>query len=345
MKKLFLLFLLFSFSLTAQNNFSDQYRAYIEEHGGPGLSGIMPVHPDMILDSTSVWTSLTDATTPFGRCVIGNIGNYVYVFTGQGTTSLAIAYHIPTNTWVSSTPATASGYNAGFCVAAGELYKCSGTGSVSVFEKFTPAGDGTGTWTVLPSGPTSIMAAHNSLVWDNGNFIYAYTGSYTSPYPTYLVRYDMTTQQWETKTGSTYNKKYPGMAVIGRNIYLIGGIPAAGQGAYCEKYNMDTDTWTTIADLPEAVSFAKWSVTTDGNYVFLLGSGGGYSTYPASQNAWYYNPATNTWAQETLLPALRGLVNGLYLPNFNKLFWGAGNDGIGSQNYQVEFLGRNRRSV
>jgi hypothetical protein len=104
------------------------------------------------------------------------------------------------------------------------------------------------------------------------------------------------------------------MATIGNYIYLIGGLLSDGTSPrICQRYNTTTNTWEQIADAPEDLNFTKWSVTTDGQYLFLVGSGGGYSTYPLSDKCYYYDPATNQWQLESTLPAQRGLPNGIFL--------------------------------
>jgi len=44
---------------------------------------------------------------------------------------MAAAYNISTNTWSASTVPTDPGYNCGYVVAGSELYKISGSSSVS----------------------------------------------------------------------------------------------------------------------------------------------------------------------------------------------------------------------
>ena len=115
------------------------------------------------------WNSTADAMQPFGRSIGGQIGNYVYVFTGQNAGLLAMAYNLTTNSWDSSTTCLDPGYNSGFCVADGELYKIAGTAADNTFEKFSPAGSGTGIWRLLVSASANIMEAQNSIVWDGGD--------------------------------------------------------------------------------------------------------------------------------------------------------------------------------
>lgn len=323
-----LTFLLCSFVSSAQTNseLTPEQRAYIDAHGS-SVSSIISNHQD-ITDDPSTWGSITVAPSAFGRPILGVIDDYLYIHTGQNTTSLAIALHLPTNTWVNSTPCTAPSSNSAFAVANGELYKLSGSGATTVFEKFTPTTGGAGTWSVLTGGPTGVMNAQNSMTWDGGNYLYAYSGSYTTPPVAYLSRYNITTNSWENLAGSPFIRRYAGMTEIDGFIYLIGGLVAdATSGAICQKYDPSTNTWSQIASLPEEVNFTKWSVTTDGKYIFLVGSGGGFSTYPISDKCYYYDPGTDQWQLESTLPAPRGLPNGVFVPGFAKLFFGGGNDG------------------
>jgi hypothetical protein len=334
--KNFLIFFLFTFIVTSvfpQIDGSENV-AILEEYG-TNVPVILQsgYDEDFILGTT--WTSLPNAPSVFGRSTAGVIGNYLYIHTSQTTTNLALAFHIPTSTWSTSTSCNFPSFNSGFCVANGELYKLSGTGNGTAFEKFTPDGTGTGTWTTLTGGPTVVMNAQNSMIWDGGNFIYVSSSGTSSPYPTYLQRYNITSDTWETRTGSLYPKRYAGMAYVNGYIYMIGGLEGSTlSAATCQKYNVSTDTWEAIASLPEDVNFTKWSVDADNNYVYLVGAGGGFSPYALTTNVYYYDIAANTWLLDAALPAPRGLASGLLMDGFFKLFLGGGNDGSGGTAYQ-----------
>jgi hypothetical protein len=333
MKKIVsLLYLLFFSSLIfAQLDVITQ--AELEEHGK--ATEIRP--PNELHTDSAQWAPLQPASTAFGRTVNGVVGEYLYIFSSQGATSLAIAMHLPTRTWVQSTPPGSPGYNAASCVANGEIYKLSGSGSVNVFEKFTPTSNGLGTWTTLTAGPSNIMNAQNAIAYDGSRYIYAYNADYNTPTSSYLARYEISAGTWESLTGSPHPKRYPGMVGIDGKIYIIGGlVPSGVDPQVCQVYDPATKGWSTIAPIPEAINFAKWSTTTDGRFIYLLGSGGGYSTYPASTNIYYYNPQTNTWGNDGNTPAERGLAVGIFLTGFNKVFFGGGNSGGSGTNYQVD---------
>jgi len=319
----------------SETDLTDEQYAYLAEHGSSTRS-ILQNEDTNFSDDPSTWNSLTNAPNVFGRSIGGVIGDYLYIFGGQDNPSLALAFHIPSNTWSNSTPANSSASNAGYCIANGELYKISGTGAASVFEKFTPVGSGTGTWTSLAAGPSVVMNAQNSMIWDGGDHIYVNTATFATPPVPSFARYQISSNSWVNMPVSVIGRKYAGMAVVNNEIFLIGGLTeTGGDGTICQKYNIASQTWSIIAPLPEPVTFTKWTVTSDNNYVYLIGAGGGYTGFPIIDKVYYYNPSTNTWLLESTLPAPRGLALGFLMTGFSKLFFGGGNDGTISTNYQV----------
>lgn len=332
MKNLFfsvLMLGLFSFCVSAQTG-SMTPQEYIEAYGTE-IPAPFNYEEDFFTESTT-WTSLANAPSFFGRATAGVIGNYLYIHTSQNATSLALAFHIPTGVWSTSTTCNFPSFNNAFTVANGELYKLSSSG----FEKFTPDGTGTGTWTTLPAAPSTVTPAQNSMVWDGGNYIYVSSSATSSPYTSYLQRFHITNLTWEARTGSLFPRRYAGLAFLNGYIYMLGGLHELSNFSdLCQRYNVATDTWEQIASLPEAANFTKWSTTTDGNDVYHVGSGGGFSGYTISDKVYYYDPATNTWTLESSLPAIRGLAIGLFVPGVYQLFFGGGNDGSSGTAYQV----------
>ena len=322
---------LLSVSLYSQNESSKQF---IEEHGD-GIN--IPILDQIDSPLSLGWTSTTAAPEPFGRSIGGVIGNYAYVFCGQANNSMAAAYNISTNTWSASTPPNSPAYNSGFIVANDELYKISGTGAVTIMEKFSPNGTGTGTWTALASGPTDVMNAQNAAAWDGGDYIYVHSSNYSTTAPaSYLSRYSISGNSWSSVTPTSIIKRYPGLVYNDGFLYLVGGLVlAADDPTLCMKYEIATDTWSAIASLPESVNFCKWTTTVAAGKIALVGSGGGYSTYPSNPKVFYYDVATNVWAYDGDTPAIRGLALAFYLPSESKIFFGGGNEGGTSTNYQA----------
>ncbi|NUN10972.1 MAG: T9SS type A sorting domain-containing protein, partial [Ignavibacteriaceae bacterium] len=331
MKNLLLLVFLLSVALYPQYSDPTPEQLFLEEHGSNDVTD--PLVPP-VTELTN-WNPLPAAPNAFGRTIIGAIGEYVYIFASQNASSMAAAYHIPSNSWVASTPCQFPAYNSAYCVAKGELYKFSGTGATSNFEKFTPTAGGLGTWTTLTATTTSLMNAQSAIVYGGDNYIYAYSSGISSPYPSYFSRFHLVNQTWENVATPQYARRYAGMAAVNGNIYLIGGLLSDGtSGDIAQKYDIAANTWSVIAPVPEVLNFTKWTVTEDGRYVYLLGSGGGYSSGALSSNVYYYDPSTNTWALESICPAPRGLATGVILKEYGKVFWGGGNDGSSGTAYQ-----------
>jgi len=331
------LLLSFGSSVLAQDILTreEQQLKNVEEHGYASRL----INTQIVLEQLGLtWTSILNAPEPFGRSIGGHIGDYIYVFCGQANNAMAAAYNINTNLWGTSTVCTGPASNSAFCVAHSELYKLSGTGAVSVFEKFTPDGTGTGTWTILTGGPTDVMNAQNSMAWDGGDYIYVHSSNYSTTSPaSYLSRYSISLNSWVTLTPTTYIKRYPGLIFVNGIMYLIGGlIPTGNDPTICLKYDPGTDMWDTISSLPEAVNYCKWTTTSVGDYVVLVGSGGGWSTYPSNPKVFYYNTLNNTWTYDGDLPADRGLALAFFVPSVEKIFFGGGNMGGSSTNYQSD---------
>ena len=91
-------------------------------------------------------------------------------------------------------------------------------------------------------------------------------------------------------------------AVIGETIYVPGGLVSTAQGAgvaaSVERYQSDTDTWDSVADMP-APRHHSMSVAVD-ELVYLLGGfGDGFDPWAT---AWVFEPQPNGWSEIADLP-------------------------------------------
>ena len=102
------------------------------------------------------------------------------------------------------------------------------------------------------------------------------------------------------------------------HIFLLGGATAAGSVASCLQYDVATNAWTHLPDLPVAVDHPAVMQTTDGRLIVAGGLTGGLAdpaTSPATSDVWslqYANAGTGaTWQPRASLlslndPAPRG---------------------------------------
>jgi N-acetylneuraminic acid mutarotase len=91
-------------------------------------------------------------------------------------------------------------------------------------------------------------------------------------------------------------------AVIGETIYVPGGLISTAQGtgvaASVERYQSDTDTWDSVADLPTPRHHSM-AVAVDGLVYLLGGFGDGFDPWAT---AWVFEPQPNGWGDIADLP-------------------------------------------
>ena len=87
------------------------------------------------------------------------------------------------------------------------------------------------------------------------------------------------------------------VASVGGNVYSFGGIVNNSPVANAYKYNPVTNTWTSIAPLPQPRGW--FSATSDGTYIYLLG--GEDQNFNTTATLWRYDPISNTY--NTSLPS------------------------------------------
>ena len=113
--------------------------------------------------------------------------------------------------------------------------------------------------------------------------------------------------QWTAKT-ATCPRSSAGTAVVGEDIYLIGGAGCVGTGGtmldLVEAYDTKLDTWTTRA--PLAVGRYGLSAVTVAGKIYAIGGievVGGVLVYSSAVEE--YDPIGNTWTSKTAMPTPR----------------------------------------
>jgi Kelch motif len=118
-----------------------------------------------------------------------------------------------------------------------------------------------------------------------------------------LDRYDAIHDRWRSLADMPTARAGLGSAIIGRHIYAIGGRrnpggPCSGRELrVVERYNIQTNTWVTLAPLPSRRSDSAAIAVRGRVYVF-----GGCRTNPRTgeikvlRTVDVYNPTTNRWS-------------------------------------------------
>jgi N-acetylneuraminic acid mutarotase len=113
--------------------------------------------------------------------------------------------------------------------------------------------------------------------------------------------YDPAAKQWtELAPNPGTAVDHPGGACLDGKVYLIGGLIKAGVAVKAVyAYDIATNTWAQVADLPQPRGAA--GVTVYNGKIYVVGGLG----YPDKNDLFAYTPGTNSWATLAAMPTAR----------------------------------------
>ncbi|MBF9142288.1 Kelch repeat-containing protein [Hymenobacter properus] len=159
-----------------------------------------------------------------------------------------------------------------------------------------------GTWTTGPTGtgltPQRFGSAALGTSASGSRLVYVFNGATASggPVPG-LQTLDVSTGNSGPGFANPMPASTAGVATINGLIYAIGGqLTNTTYTDALRRYSPATDTWTTLAPLPEAKSTV--GVAVNGKIYAI----GGYNGVVNSARVDAYDPATNTWQALGTLP-------------------------------------------
>ncbi|MEM3341920.1 MAG: kelch repeat-containing protein [Thermoplasmata archaeon] len=167
-------------------------------------------------------------------------------------------------------------------------------------------------WGICSYIPTGRTKAASGVV---GNKFYVIGGDYQrfiagSHYASYfdtsdhLECYDPTADSWSSKTKMPTARRGLAAAVIGTEIYAIGGYGVTNVSSKLECYYTTTDNWTTKAQMPTP-RYELAAAVVD-NKIYAIGGTNGSTHYAVVE---CYDPATDSWSTKSPMPtARRGLA-------------------------------------
>ena len=131
----------------------------------------------------------------------------------------------------------------------------------------------------------------------HAGFVYVIGGGSSEGVLSDVHRYDPVTDAWTDLASMPTARAGAVAAAVDNNIFVIGGrLSAAGpcSGGYLgtvEKYDIDANTWTTLAPLPSARS--DLAAVAHGGKIYVFGGCGGAGN--STSEVLKYNPETDTW--------------------------------------------------
>jgi N-acetylneuraminic acid mutarotase len=115
---------------------------------------------------------------------------------------------------------------------------------------------------------------------------------------------------------------------IGHTVYILGGFTNDYKSVTdrVDAFDMDTQTWTHVTDLPETEEHS--AVTTDGRYIYVLGGQHGTRFnnlgWYGTTHSYKYDTQTNTWSKFVDAPAIWFAPGCQMIGNEIYVFGGAG---------------------
>ena len=322
MKKLILLLLfVVAFSICAFAGDNSQAINWGDVSFGPPAPFVHVPGTDLV-----TWQQMNNCTGA-RRAACGWLGDYFYMW-GDQSVCTSQAFNLNTNTWAPSTPPPYGYCNIGG-VPAGSYYYLVGnytSGYNNYVQRFSPtAGGPTGTWTQMAVYPQLYCGV--SVAYDGGDYIYAGGGGSVSS--AYAYKYSISGNNWTAIANlpGTGNK-YAGGAFCGGKFHIVGGTLAPYNLHYA--YDPATNTWSTLAATPTPVAFALFAASnnTAMTYLYIVGGGGGYGSWLATDAVQTYDAGANAWSLETAWPVANvGLNSAAYVGDGNVMVAGGATGG------------------
>lgn len=219
--------------------------------------------------------------------------------------------------WQLMAPAPAGHIEGAAATINGRLYIFSGFATAGVLipsSRMDVYHLATNTWesSVMPFGPTPFSNSHiqsavdGQFVWFAGGFV----GPSGGPPTDEVWRYDTLTDTWTPGPPLPAPRASGGLAVEGRNLHFIGGLPADRQTDQADHWVLDLDNpvaWVNAAPFNRPRNHFQ-AVTVNG-IIYAVGGQTGHDG-PLDDVPWVdaYDPVTDTWQQVADLPVRRSHV-------------------------------------
>jgi len=172
-------------------------------------------------------------------------------------------------------------------------------------------------------GPIASIEA----VWYSNSLIYYGADAY-------LYQYDVVAKQWKKlpNISPLGERNHCGVTLLGDNIYITGGdvFDFTASNILLHKtsarYNMLSNTWSAIADIP--VNSSYHATAAIGSDIYLLDGGSSATNYVInpSKKLYRYNTLTDKWSGDLATATTPDLVfGGMMVARGNKLVFSYGN--------------------
>lgn len=212
------------------------------------------------------------------------LDGYFYIFGGNTATGIANdlwRYDPTTNTWTQLTTANTPTARSQACIVGynGKLYLFggdAGTNAMNILDLST------NTWSVGAAQPAMRYQCKAAVTAEGMIYI---SGGYTTTFVAEFWRYNIAGNAWTNLTSGFSARAYHGSCAFNGKVYVIGGADTGSSLTTAHEYNVNTNVWKVVKNLPRAGNDIV--VSTDGSYIYF--AGGVISTIHS--DAWRLAPA------------------------------------------------------
>jgi uncharacterized protein (TIGR03437 family) len=233
---------------------------------------------------------------------------------------LAAPLHAQPGLWESRAPYPIPLTEVSGAEAGGRLYMMCGLtpqGSTTNAYSYDPATD---EWRRIASLPIQQGADHCNVASVDGKIYLVGAIRIGSSFVDGLTRmYDPAQDRWETVATMPTPRGASGVAVIGRTIYVAGGLAGNNVVASFEAFNTETRQWRRLPDMPTPRDHLT-AQAVGGRFYALSGRNGGTMIARTEE----YDPAGNAWRQRAPIPVPRGGLASGVVQNRIVVFGGEG---------------------
>ncbi|HWE02791.1 MAG TPA: carbohydrate-binding protein [Tepidisphaeraceae bacterium] len=268
-----------------------------------------------------VWTTAHNANEGLAEAKSVGVNGLLYVFGGyftttpeyQATTS-SEAYNPATDQWTELAPLPVPTTHMGIATDGTYIYIVGGYlyDPKTTYQTFGTTNSwrydiATNTWSAFVPLPAARGAGGMELL---DGYLHFFDGlappNKTPESDHWMLDLSSADPQWVTAAPTPFSRNHFSSAVLDGKIYLMGGRSLgddlADPSAECITWDpTNPDVWTPIASLPQIRALAV-SAVIDG-YIFL--AGGTTTSYTPINTVIMYDPTTNTWSNQTPIPAQR----------------------------------------
>jgi len=167
-----------------------------------------------------------------------------------------------------------------------------GEGNDKTYSYHVPTGTWVTGWAVRPF----VGHHHGAEVWNGKWYLIGGLGSGAGK----VQIYDPVLDSWSLGTDMPWAAGSVSTALIGDSIYVAGGIVGNQTVDNAARYDLQTDTWHTLASMPSQKGRNHAAAGTDGRKFYIfggrgVGSGSGNVVANGFADVHVYDPQTDTW--------------------------------------------------